>query len=138
MSIWASAQSTRYQQVVKQLYYQLQMVLVTSFIRYGLKGEQVIVGIQSNYIGQYTLKETKSGEIEQTQLLGEKMAAQECDCDFISSGYSVVDGELLTMVRRNSCFKSPLRKEDLMVTIGYGHNQIMVKRLCCSSGRCKR
>lgn len=32
---------------------------------------------------------------KQTQLLGEKMAAQECDCDFISSGYTVVDGELL-------------------------------------------
>ena len=32
---------------------------------------------------------------EQTQLLGEKMAAQECDCDFISSGYTVVDGQLL-------------------------------------------
>ena len=31
--------------------------------------------------------------IEQTQLLGEKMAAQECDCDFISSGYTVVDGQ---------------------------------------------
>mgnify|MGYP003651810037 FL=1 len=32
---------------------------------------------------------------EQTQLLGEKMASQECDCDFISSGYTVVDGQLL-------------------------------------------
>jgi hypothetical protein len=32
---------------------------------------------------------------KQTQLLGEKMAAQECDCSFISSGYTVVDGELL-------------------------------------------
>tara|TARA_R110000765_G_scaffold88912_5_gene169948 strand:- start:619 stop:1995 length:1377 start_codon:yes stop_codon:yes gene_type:complete len=32
---------------------------------------------------------------KQTELLGEKMAAQECDCDFISSGHTVVDGELL-------------------------------------------
>jgi hypothetical protein len=29
---------------------------------------------------------------EQEQLLGPKMAAQECDCDFISSGNSIVDG----------------------------------------------
>ena len=32
---------------------------------------------------------------KQTQLLGEKGAAQECDCDFISSGHTVVDGEIL-------------------------------------------
>ena len=32
---------------------------------------------------------------EQDDLLGIKMAAQECDCDFISSGRGVVDGELL-------------------------------------------
>ena len=31
----------------------------------------------------------------QTELLGEKSAAQECDCDFISSGHTVVDGTLL-------------------------------------------
>ena len=33
--------------------------------------------------------------IEQTQLLGEKAAAQECDCDFISSGHTVVDGPII-------------------------------------------
>lgn len=32
---------------------------------------------------------------EQTQLLGERGAAQECDCDFVSSGHTVVDGALL-------------------------------------------
>jgi hypothetical protein len=32
---------------------------------------------------------------KQTQLLGEKMAAQECDCDFISSGHTVVDGPII-------------------------------------------
>jgi hypothetical protein len=32
---------------------------------------------------------------EQTRLLGEHGAAQECDCDFISSGHTVVDGNLL-------------------------------------------
>jgi len=33
--------------------------------------------------------------VEQTQLLGEKAAAQECDCDFISSGHTVVDGPII-------------------------------------------
>lgn len=33
--------------------------------------------------------------IEQTELLGEKGAAQECDCDFISSGHTVIDGPIL-------------------------------------------
>ena len=32
---------------------------------------------------------------EQDSLLGPKMAAQECDCDFISSGHTVVEGALL-------------------------------------------
>ena len=31
----------------------------------------------------------------QTELLGEKMAAQECDCDFITSGHTVVDGVVI-------------------------------------------
>jgi hypothetical protein len=33
--------------------------------------------------------------LEQTKLLGERGAAQECDCDFISSGHTVVDGLIL-------------------------------------------
>ena len=32
---------------------------------------------------------------DQTKLLGERGAAQECDCDFISSGHTVVDGSIL-------------------------------------------
>ena len=32
---------------------------------------------------------------EQTKQLGDKQAAQECDCDFISSGDNVIDGEIL-------------------------------------------
>jgi len=31
----------------------------------------------------------------QTELLGEKSAAQECDCDFITSGHTVVDGPII-------------------------------------------
>ena len=32
---------------------------------------------------------------QQTQLLGERGAAQECDCDFVSSGHTVIDGSIL-------------------------------------------
>jgi hypothetical protein len=38
---------------------------------------------------------------EQTQLLGEKGAAQECDCDFISSGHTVIDGPILQRYEEN-------------------------------------
>tara|TARA_R110000765_G_scaffold120304_1_gene215959 strand:+ start:147 stop:1730 length:1584 start_codon:yes stop_codon:yes gene_type:complete len=36
---------------------------------------------------------------EQDELLGPKLASQECDCDFISSGNSVIDGVLLEWYR---------------------------------------
>ena len=39
---------------------------------------------------------------EQTQLLGERGAAQECDCDFVSSGHTVVDGNIL-LEYENKC-----------------------------------
>ena len=38
---------------------------------------------------------------EQDELLGPKMAAQECDCDFVSSGNSVIPGELITWFKEN-------------------------------------
>jgi len=37
----------------------------------------------------------KSWRTAQTGLLGDKMAAQECDCDFVTSGHTVIDGPLL-------------------------------------------
>jgi hypothetical protein len=40
---------------------------------------------------------------EQTQLLGERGAAQECDCDFVSSGHTVVDGPLLIEYDSDCC-----------------------------------
>ena len=40
---------------------------------------------------------------EQDIILGADQAAQECDCDFISSGNTVVPGELLEWYRNNSC-----------------------------------
>lgn len=38
---------------------------------------------------------------EQDGLLGPKMAAQECDCDFVASGRSVIPGELLQWYKEN-------------------------------------
>lgn len=38
---------------------------------------------------------------QQTVLLGEKQAAQECDCDFISSGHTVVEGDILKYYKTN-------------------------------------
>jgi len=46
---------------------------------------------------------------KQTQLLGEKGAAQECDCDFISSGHTVVDGNILQWYS-DTYVKDPLEK----------------------------
>ena len=46
---------------------------------------------------------------KQTELLGEKMAAQECDCDFISSGHTVVDGEILQWYDK-TYVKDPVEK----------------------------
>ena len=38
----------------------------------------------------------------QTKLLGDKDAAQECDCDFITSGRGVIDGLLLEQMKESS------------------------------------
>ena len=46
---------------------------------------------------------------EQTKLLGEKGAAQECDCDFISSGYTVVEGSTLKWYEETHV-KDPIEK----------------------------
>ena len=46
---------------------------------------------------------------DQTKLLGETKAAQECDCDFISSGYTVVDSSILTWYTE-TYVKDPIEK----------------------------
>lgn len=38
---------------------------------------------------------------QQTLLLGPRLAAQECDCDFLTSGHSVIDGELIKWYEDN-------------------------------------
>jgi hypothetical protein len=46
---------------------------------------------------------------EQEKLLGPKKAAQECDCDFVSSGETVIDAELL-MFYKETYVQQPLEK----------------------------
>jgi len=46
---------------------------------------------------------------EQEKLLGAKKAAQECDCDFVSSGDTVIDPELLMFYKESYC-QEPLEK----------------------------
>ena len=46
---------------------------------------------------------------EQEKLLGPSLAAQECDCDFITSGQSVVDGKILEEYRQNHVME-PIEK----------------------------
>jgi hypothetical protein len=45
---------------------------------------------------------------DQTQLLGERGAAQECDCDFVSSGHTVIDGKVLLGYEEKCC--EPIEK----------------------------
>ena len=49
---------------------------------------------------------------EQDTLLGPSLAAQECDCDFITSGQSVVDGVILEEYRE-SHVKEPIEKRGI-------------------------
>tara|TARA_B100001063_G_scaffold25272_2_gene19275 strand:+ start:37087 stop:38664 length:1578 start_codon:yes stop_codon:yes gene_type:complete len=49
---------------------------------------------------------------KQTLLLGEKGAAQECDCDFISSGHTVVDGAILQWYA-DTHVKDPVEKRGM-------------------------
>jgi len=46
---------------------------------------------------------------EQEKLLGAKKAAQECDCDFVSSGDTVIDPELLMFYKESFC-QDPMEK----------------------------
>jgi hypothetical protein len=46
---------------------------------------------------------------EQEKLLGAKKAAQECDCDFVSSGDTVIDPELL-MFYKDTYVQNPIEK----------------------------
>jgi len=49
---------------------------------------------------------------EQDRLLGPAMAAQECDCDFITSGQNVIDGVILEEMKNTTC-KEPIEKRGI-------------------------
>ena len=49
---------------------------------------------------------------EQDKLLGPSLAAQECDCDFITSGRGVVDGLLLEKMKESSV-REPIEKRGI-------------------------
>ena len=38
----------------------------------------------------------------QDELLGPRLAAQECDCDFISSGHSVIDPSIIEWYKQDA------------------------------------
>jgi len=50
--------------------------------------------------------------VEQDELLGLQGAAQECDCDFITSGTSVIDGTVLENCRKAYC-EEPIEKRGI-------------------------
>jgi hypothetical protein len=49
---------------------------------------------------------------QQTLHLGHRMAAQECDCDFLSSGHSVLEGELIQWYDQNMVIE-PLERRGI-------------------------
>ena len=49
---------------------------------------------------------------EQDRLLGPAMAAQECDCDFITSGQNVIDGVILEEMKNTTCVE-PIEKRGI-------------------------
>ena len=49
---------------------------------------------------------------EQDKLLGPSLAAQECDCDFITSGQTVIDGIILEECRTNTVTE-PIEKRGI-------------------------
>ena len=53
---------------------------------------------------------------EQTQLLGERGAAQECDCDFVSSGHTVIEGSILQKFELQC--EDPIEKRGFKLLIG--------------------
>ena len=67
---------------------------------------------------------------EQDKLLGPGLAAQECDCDFLTSGQMVVDGVILQEYKDNQCM-DPIMKQGIDSNVwiwqqpNYNKNYIM-------------
>ena len=54
------------------------------------------------------------------------MAAQECDCDFISSGNTVIDGQTVQWYKE-TYMQAPVEKRGHDENIGYGNILIILK-----------
>jgi len=78
------------------------------------------VGAEENDNGFYPIKlhwtvhpeRDKSYRAAQDKLLGPGLAAQECDCDFLTSGQMVVDGSILQEYKDNQC-REPMMKQGI-------------------------
>jgi hypothetical protein len=64
------------------------------------------------YGQQHNLDRGDEWRKEQDTLLGPASAAQECDCDFLTSGTGVIDATLLENLRKRDC-KDPLEKRGI-------------------------
>jgi hypothetical protein len=87
------------------------MVLVIGFIKHGYRAEaKKMISYQLNYLGMFILKEIKNGEKRQDELLGDpRIAAQECDCDFSTSGDTVFYSEWIDFIAQTT-IKDPLER----------------------------
>ena len=78
------------------------------------------VGAEENDNGFYPIKlhwtvhpeRNKQSRVEQDKLLGPGLAAQECDCDFLTSGQMVVDGSILQEYKDTQC-REPMMKQGI-------------------------
>ena len=89
------------------------MVLVIGFIEHGWTLEDGLNDF--NFIKlHWTVHTDREDEWrkEQDTLLGPSMAAQECDCDFITSGQSVVDGIILEEYKQQH-LQEPIEKRGI-------------------------
>ena len=64
-------------------------------------------------------------------MLGPASAAQECDCDFITSGTSVIDGVLLEKCKKTHN-REPLKEEELIVIYGWEPPNYTKSYLVCN------
>jgi hypothetical protein len=88
------------------------MVQVIGSIKHGLEQNLEKMNFYLlNYLGMSTQNETKHGEMQQDELLGDpRMAAQECDCDFSTSGDIVFYPEYIEFYEK-TYIKDPYRKK---------------------------
>ena len=111
--IWGSAQQTLATGGRGLLYYLHQMAQVIGSIECGLKPKMEQVDLlQLDYHGLCTPERNQIWRDKQDDELGDRMAAQECDCDFTTSGATVFPPEVLSYIEK-STLKEPLEKRGM-------------------------